>query len=108
MKRHVLTKRCSSKDIPFNLPFRTEFCLTTLRLLEFEIGAELASLPLPTINAPQIQQLSSTPTFDCAKARSATARIICLDQAGANADWDLISAYWARYGALGEDGQKAF
>ncbi len=70
--------------------------------------APFASLPLPTINAPQIQQLSSTPTFDCAKARSATARIICLDQAGANADWDLISAYWARYGALGEDGQKAF
>jgi peptidoglycan hydrolase-like protein with peptidoglycan-binding domain len=68
----------------------------------------IASLPPPTINAPQIQQLSSRPTFDCAKARSATARIICLDQAGANADWDLISAYWARYGALGEDGQKAF
>jgi hypothetical protein len=70
--------------------------------------ASIASLPSPTINPPQIQQLSSKPTFDCSKARSATAHIICLDQAGANADWDLISAYWARYGALGEDDQKAF
>ena len=70
--------------------------------------ASLASLTPPTISAPQIQQLSSKPTFDCSKARSATAHIICLGQAGANADWDLISAYWARYGSISEDGQKAF
>ena len=68
----------------------------------------IASLPPPSITAPQVQQLSSKPTFDCSKARSATARIICIDQAGANADWDLISAYWARYGSISEDGQRAF
>jgi uncharacterized protein len=70
--------------------------------------ASIAPLPPSTFATPQLQQLSSKPTFDCSKARSATAGIICLDQAGANADWDLITAYWARYGSISEDGQRAF
>src|SRR5438105_3969627 len=43
---------------------------------------------------------TAKPTFDCTKARSATARIICLDQAGAKADWELTAAYWARIFSL--------
>ena len=55
-----------------------------------------------------ILNLSSKPTFDCTKARSLTARTVCLDQAGAAADWDLISAYWARYFSLDQSDRQAF
>ena len=55
-----------------------------------------------------IGNLSAKPTFDCSKARSLTARTVCLDQAGASADWDLITAYWARYFSLPEGERQSF
>lgn len=65
-------------------------------------------MPASTNSVDNIQNLSAKPTFDCTKARSATAHIICLDQAGANADWDLISAYWARYFSLDDNDRNKF
>lgn len=54
------------------------------------------------------QDLSTKPTFNCAKAKSATARIICLDQAGAKADWDLTAVYWARIFSFDETARGDF
>jgi uncharacterized protein len=56
----------------------------------------------------EIETLSSKPTFDCGRARSLTARTVCLDRPGAAADWDLISAYWARYFSIPESERPAF
>ena len=56
-----------------------------------------ATLPLPERElADRDIDPSAKPTFDCTRAISPTARIICLDPDGAKADWDLILAYWAR------------
>jgi hypothetical protein len=55
-----------------------------------------ARLPAPEREPVERQDVSARPTFDCTKAVSPTASIICLDQDGAKADWDLTSAYWAR------------
>jgi tetratricopeptide (TPR) repeat protein len=55
-----------------------------------------ARLPAPEREAVERQDVSARPTFDCFKAVSPTASIICLDPGGAKADWDLTSAYWAR------------
>lgn len=52
--------------------------------------------------------LSSRPTFDCAKARRLTAQVMCRDQQGAAADWDLSAAYWARYFLLSPDSRQNF
>jgi uncharacterized protein len=60
-------------------------------------------------NAPvATENLSKRPTFNCSKAQSLTARTMCLDQAGASTDWDLITAYWARYFALPEGQRQGF
>ena len=48
------------------------------------------------------------PTFDCSRARSLTAQTMCLDRAGASADWDLVTAYWARYFTLPEGQRQGF
>ena len=61
--------------------------------------------PLPPTTS---QPLSAAPTFDCAKAKSATAHILCLDPVGAKADWDLTSAYWASLFSLPASEQDAF
>ena len=55
-----------------------------------------------------IESLSKHPTFDCSRARSLTARTMCSDEAGASADWDLITAYWARYFSLPEADRHSF
>jgi uncharacterized protein len=68
----------------------------------------MGALPTPGINPLQVQPLSSKPTFDCAKARTAIARIICSSDAGAKADWDLNSAYWAMYFSLREEDKDRF
>jgi len=62
--------------------------------------------PIPQLSYGQ--NLSAKPTFDCVKAKSATARILCLDQDGANADWSLSSTYWALYFYLAENERAAF
>jgi hypothetical protein len=41
------------------------------------------SLPSPSDREKNIGDISAKPTFDCTKTRTATARIVCLDQAGA-------------------------
>ncbi len=66
------------------------------------------SLPNPSETANSIGDLSTRPTFDCTKARSATARILCVDQPGAKADWDLASAYWAKSFSLDETARQGF
>jgi peptidoglycan hydrolase-like protein with peptidoglycan-binding domain/uncharacterized protein YecT (DUF1311 family) len=66
------------------------------------------SLPHPSESANAIGDLSARPTFDCTKARSATARILCVDQAGAKADWDLASAYEGRRFSLDETARQGF
>jgi uncharacterized protein len=77
------------------------------RVSSFRAGCRTVTGPL-TSPPPDIQNLSSTPTFDCARARSLTARVVCLDQAGAAADWDLSSAYWARYFSIPESDRQVF
>ena len=65
----------------------------------------------PAVNNPvptDISKLSEKPTFDCSHARSLTARTVCFDRAGASADWDLITAYWARYFSLPESERQLF
>jgi tetratricopeptide (TPR) repeat protein len=54
------------------------------------------------------QDVSARPTFDCTRAVSPTASIICLDQDGAKADWDLSSAYWARSFSLVGNARERF
>ena len=58
--------------------------------------------PVATAIFPRSQRLI------VADARSLTARTMCLDQAGASADWDLITAYWARYFTLPEGQRQGF
>jgi uncharacterized protein len=62
----------------------------------------------PNPDTVDVGRLSETPTFDCTPARSLTARTICADRAGASADWDLITAYWARYFSIAENEREAF
>jgi uncharacterized protein len=76
--------------------------------LRFGCRTSTATLSPPTASAEDVLNLSSKPTFDCARGRSLTAQVICLDQAGASADWDLTSAYWARYFSIPEDSRRAF
>ena len=59
-------------------------------------------------NSEYIGNLSKHPTFDCTLAKSLTARTMCADEAGASADWDLITAYWARYFSLPESNRHLF
>ena len=71
------------------------------------------SSPPPASMAPSAtpirpQLLSASPTFDCTKAKSATARILCVDPAGAKADWELTSAYWANLFSLPLSERDAF
>jgi hypothetical protein len=60
----------------------------------------------PNPDTVDVGRLSETPTFDCTPARSLTARTICADRAGASADWDLITAYWARYFSIARTSEK--
>jgi hypothetical protein len=50
----------------------------------------------------------SQPSFDCAKARSPLALLICSGEETARADWDLRVASWARYFSLDEDERATF
>jgi hypothetical protein len=51
---------------------------------------------------------SSRPTFDCAKAKSSLAVLICSREDTAQADWDLSAAALARYFSLDERGKTDF
>jgi uncharacterized protein len=52
--------------------------------------------------------ISSRPTFDCGKAKSSLALLICSGEETARADWDLKTAYWARYFSLDKDDRASF
>ena len=52
--------------------------------------------------------ISSRPTFDCGKAKSPLALLICSGEETARADWDLKIAYWARYFLLDKDDRGTF
>jgi uncharacterized protein len=58
--------------------------------------------------AQEAGPISSRPTFDCAKARSPLALLICSGEDTAQADWDMIVAYWARYFSLDENDRAKF
>jgi len=79
--------------------------LTTIRRA---CRATMTSLPTSEINPPQGQPLSSQPTFDCSAAQTAVARVVCSSEAGAKADWDVNSAYWATYFSLPEERRNGF
>ena len=70
--------------------------------------SELRSICSRLPSAADIESLSSRPTLDCAKGRTLTAHITCLDATGAAADWDLVSAYWARYFSLPQGERQDF
>ena len=57
---------------------------------------------------PQTDISISRPTFNCAKARSPLAVLICSDSEAAQADWDLVTASWARYFSLNESDRPRF
>jgi uncharacterized protein len=80
------------------------------RVSSIRFGCRTVTVPPPAPNATPIdaENLSAKPTFDCTKGRSLTAHVICLDQEGAAADWELSSAYWARYFSLPESDQRSF
>ncbi len=67
-----------------------------------------ASLPPARENLDSPGTLSAKPTFDCTQARSARARVLCLDQEGAAADWDLTSAFRARSFSLPDTARERF
>jgi hypothetical protein len=70
---------------------------------------QLAALPPRSAEGrPETERISARPTFDCFKARTPTARILCLDPEGARADWDLSSAYWAQLFSLPENVRDRF
>jgi uncharacterized protein YecT (DUF1311 family) len=89
------------------------------RIAGIRFDCRTAALPPPSVapntrsvttnpNSENIGSLSKHPTFDCSKARSLTASTMCSDEAGASADWDLITAYWARYFSLPEGERQSF
>ena len=61
--------------------------------------------PAP-VSEPDVS--TSRPTFDCATARSPLAVLICSDGEAARADWDLVTASWARYFSLNENDRPKF
>ncbi len=70
--------------------------------------SELRSICSRLPSAADVESISSRPSLDCAKGRTLTAHITCLDATGAAADWDLVSAYWARYFSLSQDQRQDF
>ena len=81
------------------------------RLSQFRFACRTSKAPVTSARSMgdvDIENLSSKPTFDCSRAKALTARVVCFDQAGAAADWDLISAYWALYFSIPENGRQAF
>jgi peptidoglycan hydrolase-like protein with peptidoglycan-binding domain len=51
---------------------------------------------------------SSTPTFDCAKAKTPVEKILCIGGDGARADWTLNASEWAYSASLDGDARKVF
>src|SRR6516165_4346401 len=79
-----------------------------LVILAFCAYAPLAVTAAQPPATPAPLALSAKPTYDCATARAGSARILCLDPAGAKADWDLSAVYWAYLFSLPERARDAF
>jgi uncharacterized protein len=60
------------------------------------------------VTVAQGGSISSQPTFDCEKATSPLAHLICSGEETARADWDLKIAYYARYFSLDKDDRPTF
>jgi hypothetical protein len=80
---------------------RTRFEIT------YALASVLAALSFSSAEA-QSDAISSRPTFDCAKAESPLALLICSGEETARADWDLRIASWARYFSLRENDRAFF
>lgn len=87
---------------------------TDARISSLRMACRVSITSLSPSNIPTQQQmpipqrLSDKPTFNCEKARSPTARLICFDPDGAKADWNLASVYWARQFSLPKSQQESF
>jgi tetratricopeptide (TPR) repeat protein len=106
----ALNSVCSNRVTPpFNLAERG-ILPGDPRLASIRMACRTSVAPIAPVKDGDLerQDIASKPTFDCTIAKSATARILCLDQAGANADWDLSSAYWARLFSLPENARDRF
>jgi uncharacterized protein YecT (DUF1311 family) len=68
------------------------------------VGSTLAAITCSAYS----QERSANPTFNCKYARDSVRRILCSDREGAEADWTLTSAFWARYFSIAESKRKAF
>jgi peptidoglycan hydrolase-like protein with peptidoglycan-binding domain len=79
------------------------------RLAGIRAGCAVSAAPPRTsVAIANPQPLSATPTFDCTTAKSGSGRILCADQAGGNADWEISGAYWANLFSLAEADRDAF
>jgi peptidoglycan hydrolase-like protein with peptidoglycan-binding domain len=67
-----------------------------------------ASQTPPNASLEQAQRLSGQPSFDCTKAQTPVALIICSSDEGVRADWDLNSAQWALYFSLPDENRESF
>ena len=66
-------------------------------------------VPIPPVNQPTVPTtLSLHPTFDCTAVKSALGSILCVDKAGATADWEVDTAFTAAKYSLPEAARDAF
>jgi Putative peptidoglycan binding domain/Tetratricopeptide repeat len=112
MEEQLQQRGLSSSSLAERGVFPTDGSISSIRA-----GCMKAALPVSPVAAPPVtpsaipvspQLLSAAPTFDCVKAKSSTGRILCGDQAGAKADWDITSAYWATFFSLPLSERDAF
>jgi hypothetical protein len=100
----------SSSSLSERGVFPTDGSIAGIRIgcVRATMGPPTAPPMKPATTPASLRSLSAAPTFDCSKAKSATARIICDDQGGPKADWDLTSAYWATFFSLSLSEQNKF
>jgi tetratricopeptide (TPR) repeat protein len=113
MEDQLQQRGLSSSSLAERGIFPTDGSIASIRTVCIRAALTNSPAPPAVSMAPSAasispQRLSSSPTFDCTKAKSATARILCIDSAGANADWDITSAYWANLFSLPLSEREAF
>lgn len=65
--------------------------------------------PMPSPPAGSLPSvMSPKPTFDCSKAHTPLALILCSQDDAAKADWDLTAASWAYASSLEDSARKSF
>jgi peptidoglycan hydrolase-like protein with peptidoglycan-binding domain len=78
------------------------------RLFAGMILGSVIALPAIAENAPDGSSFSSKPSFECSQAQDSVSSILCADQDGALADWDMTSAGLALKGSLDRVDRQAF